>query len=424
VLTAAGLVDNLITTYSNVMNYAGPTVITNNGRLTLAGGDNRLSTNTNVVVHSGTFNLGGNSQTVTGLTGQGTVTNASGGVFTVNLADSNAFGGVIAGAGGLVKSGAGTLTLSGENTFSGGTTLDQGVLRLDHASAAGSGAITQTPNSSTLQINTTGTVANVMSIFNIQTLQTVTLSGNKTLNNATYTVEADTTTTESGNLSGAGGITKQGTGTLLVTGNNTFTGAVAVNEGVLELASTVGGAAGNTVSVSVATNAILLLSQSLQVNTNAAVSLSGGTIQRAGGVSQVFGSLNLGTGSFLDFGTGAAGNLTFGTYQNNETPSALLTLNNFLPGNSFTFSSASFTTNNIGSYFTFGAGYVGSSITNTGSTFTITAIPEPATYLAAAGLLSLLLLASSRPILRRRGAFSVAPTPPCRPVGLWPRSRG
>ncbi|MFO0000284.1 MAG: autotransporter-associated beta strand repeat-containing protein, partial [bacterium] len=86
-----------------------------------------------------------------------------------------------------------------------------------------------------MQINTTGTVANAMSIFNIRTMQTVTLSGNKTLNNATYTVDAGTTTTESGNLSGTGGITKQGTGTLIVTGNNSYTGAVAVDAGVLNL---------------------------------------------------------------------------------------------------------------------------------------------------------------------------------------------
>jgi fibronectin-binding autotransporter adhesin len=305
----------------------------------------------------------------------------------------------ITGTGGISKTGTGTLTLSASSGFSGGTALGEGTLRLNHANAAGSGTITQLTNTF-LQINTTGTVTNAMSIFNVRTLQTVTLSGNKTLNNATYTVDPGTTTTESGNLSGGGGITKAGTGTLLVTGDNSFTGALAVSAGVLELASTVGGAAATTSAVSVATNAILLISQSHQVNNSAAVTLSGGTIQRGSGVSEVFGNLNLTTGSFLDFGTGAAGHLTFGTYQNNETPSALLTLSNFLPGNSFTFSSTSFSTNSVGTYFDFGTGYVGSSITNTGSTFTITAIPEPSTYLAAAGLLAALLWPSRRRLLK------------------------
>ena len=117
-------------------------------------------------------------------------------------------------------------------------------------------------------------------------------------------------------------------------------------------------------------------------------------------MSEVFGNLNLTEASFLDFGTGATGNLTFGTYKNNETPSALLKLNNFLPGNSFTFTSTSFTTNSVGSYFTFGTGYAGSSISNTGSTFTITAIPEPSTYLAAAGLLAFFMWPSRRRLLK------------------------
>ncbi len=428
VLTAAGLVDNLITTYTNVMNYAGPTVITNNGTLTLGGGDNRLSISTNVVVHSGKLDLGGNNQTVTGLTGQGVVTNASGGVLTVNLADSNAFGGVIAGAGGLVKSGAGTLTLSGGNAFSGGTTLNQGVFRLEHASAAGSGAITQTTNNSRLQINTTGTVVNAMSIFNIQTLQTVTLSGNKTLHNATYTVDSGTTTTESGNLTGDGGITKQGAGTLLVTGSNTFTGAVAVDEGVLELASTIGGAAANSSSLSLTTGATLLISQSNQVYDAATVSLSGGTIQRGSGVSEVFGALTVSGPSALDFGSGTAGNLTFGTY----TPSSLLTVDDFFGGNTLVFGSdlSSFlpegtynTTSFANSYFAINSISGGFTASRNGSTFTITAIPEPSSYLAAAGLLAVLIWTGWRPDLQRRGATVLTPASPCHPGGLWLRSR-
>jgi autotransporter-associated beta strand protein len=199
---------------------------------------------------------------------------------------------------------------------------------------------------------------------------------------------------------GSGGLTKIGSGKTILAASNDFTGAVQVSTGVLELASTVGGAAATTGSVSVASGATLLLSQSHQVNNAASVSLSGGTIQRGAGVSEVFGNLNITTGSFLDFGTGVTGNMTFGTYQNNTTPSALLTLNNFLPGNSFTFSSTSFSTNSVGTYFDFGTGYVGSSISSTGSTFTITAIPEPSTYLAAAGLLAVMLWPTRRRLLK------------------------
>ena len=288
------------------------------------------------------------------------------------------------GTGSLTKLGTGSLILGAANSYSGGTTLSEGFLRLDNASAAGSGSITQATNNSTLQINTTGTVANAMSIFNIRTMQTVTLSGNKTLNNATYTVDAGTTTTESGSLSGAGGITKQGTGTLIVTGDNSYTGAVAVDAGVLNLNSSVGGAAATTSSVSVASGATLLLSQSDQVSNTAAVTLSGGTIQRASGVSEVFGSLNLTASSFLDFSSGTAGTLEFSGIS--YTPSALLVLDiaNFTQGSTLVFQ----TTSNLSmTGFTFsGSGGFGSSSFN-GTTFTITAIPEPSTLVAGGALL-------------------------------------
>lgn len=302
------------------------------------------------------------------------------------------------GTGSLTKFGTGSLILGAANSYSGGTTLSEGSLRLDHAGAAGSGSITQATNTSTLQINTTGTVANAMSIFNIRTMQTVALSGNKTLNNATYTVDAGTTTTESGNLSGAGGITKQGTGTLIVSGNNSYTGAVAVDAGVLNLNSLVGGAAATTSSVSVANGAKLLLSQSDQVSDSAAVTLSGGTVQRASGVSEVFGSLNLTASSFLDFGGGTAGTIEFSGIS--YTPSAFLVLDiaNFTQGNMLVFQ----TTNNLSlSGFSFsGTGGFGSSSFN-GSTFTITAIPEPSTLLAAGALLLGMAISAVR--LRNRG---------------------
>jgi fibronectin-binding autotransporter adhesin len=290
----------------------------------------------------------------------------------------------------LTKDGAGVLTISAAGDYTGGTTLSEGTLRLNHVTAAGSGKITQS-SISTLEINTTGTVANTMDLYNVRTMQTVTLSGNKTLFNATYTVDADTTTTESGDLTGGGGITKAGAGTLIVTGNNTYTGAVAVNAGLLNLNSGTGGAAASAASVSVASGATLLISQSNQVNNSATVSLSGGTIQRASGVSETFGTLDLTGNSTLDFGTGGVGNLTFGTYEGGTTPSHMLSVSNFAAGNTLVFGS------NVGSflptggalsnaYFSFNNGF-----TYNSSTFTITAIPEPSTYAAAAGLLAMFL---------------------------------
>jgi hypothetical protein len=80
--------------------------------------------------------------------------------------------------------------------------------------------------------------------------------------------------------------------------------------------------------------------------------------------------------SFLDFGTYA--------------PSALLTVNNFLPGNTLAFGSDLRSTINNTSLFQFSGGFT-SAWNGGNSTFTITAIPEPSTYVAAIGLLALML---------------------------------
>ena len=108
--------------------------------------------------------------------------------------------------------------------------------------------------------------------------------------------------------------------------------------------------------------------------------------------------------SFIDFASGTAGSLRFGTYAR-DTNSALLTVQNFFQGNSLVFSqnlvSAGFiNSSSSGSYnngyFAFGDGFT--TTWNGTDTFTITAIPEPTAYAAAVGLLLLCLFSR-----RKRG---------------------
>lgn len=204
----------------------------------------------------------------------------------------------------------------------------------------------------------------------------------------------------SGALSGAGAFAKTGAGTVTLSGAsaNTFTGMTTVSAGTLQLNKTAGtdALAGD---VTVSSGAFLLISQSNQVNNNSDVSLSGGTITRGSGVSEVFGNLNVSGSGFIDFGLGDTGTLSFDEY----TASALLTVQNFLPGNKLQFATGFDsgllpTGGNLSNAnFSFSNGFT----TGTeGGYFTITAIPEPSTYLAAAGLLSLMLWPSRKRILR------------------------
>ena len=172
-----------------------------------------------------------------------------------------------------------------------------------------------------------------------------------------------------------------------MSGNNSYAGATVVSSGVLDLNASSGSAAGSTASVTVASNAKLLISQSDQVSDTATVSLSGGTIQRGSGVTQTFGALTLGAASTLDFGMGTTNSLNFGAYTGGGFK---LNVTNFLQGNVLTFKTDLSTTINTTSLFGFDNGFTSNWNSGT-STFTITAIPEPSTYVAAAGLLAMFL---------------------------------
>jgi hypothetical protein len=147
--------------------------------------------------------------------------------------------------------------------------------------------------------------------------------------------------------------------------------------------------------VTVGTGAKLLISASDQVDsgTGDTATLSGGTIQRGAGVSEVFGDINITTASILDFGSGGTGTFQFQNYAN--AGSSMITVNNFAQGNKLQFLTNSFSGVNL-TQFTFSNGY---STAIEGNYFTITAIPEPSTIVAALGLTGLMLW----PLRRHRG---------------------
>ncbi|PXU70726.1 fibronectin-binding autotransporter adhesin ShdA [Salmonella enterica subsp. enterica serovar Newport] len=134
-------------------------------------------------------------------------TTISGGTLTADHADSLGSGdidnsgvlkvgegeleNILSGSGSLVKTGTGELTLSGDNSYSGGTTITGGTLTADHADSLGSGDI---DNSGVLQV------------------------GEGELKNTLF---------------GSGSLVKTGTGELTLSGDNTYSGGTTISGGTL-----------------------------------------------------------------------------------------------------------------------------------------------------------------------------------------------
>lgn len=148
-------------------------------------------------------------------------------------------GGSIGGLGNLVKSGDATLTLATSNSYSGGTTLNEGRLRVGANSALGTGLLTI--NGGTLSSDGTSpwTLPNNLVLSanptfgNATDNGALTLSGNLTLSES-RTITTDSDVILSGVLGGSFSLTKAGTGRLALTGANTYSGVTTVSAGTLE----------------------------------------------------------------------------------------------------------------------------------------------------------------------------------------------
>ncbi|MGG1947905.1 autotransporter domain-containing protein [Trinickia sp. NRRL B-1857] len=132
----------------------------------------------------------------------------------------------LTGAGGLEKTDSGTLVLSGANTYAGGTWVMGGTLSVSSDTNLGAAAGALVVDGGTLQNTATFTSA-----------RTVTLGAG----GARFTTDADLALT--GVIGGAGGLQKNGAGTLTLAANNLYSGGTQISEGTLQLGN--GGTAGS-----------------------------------------------------------------------------------------------------------------------------------------------------------------------------------
>jgi len=232
-------------------------------------------------------------------------------------------------SGSVSKSGTGSLTLNTANTYSGGTTLNAGTLNINNASAIGTGSLTIAAGTT---IDNTSGSAVTLSTNNAQFWNgDFTFGGSNDLNLGTGAVTLGATVSLTTNGTGAltvggviGGngfsINKEGTGTLVLNGANTFDGGITIDAGTVRV--------GNASALGTSTSPLTFGASSngkLQVNGIALVlsGINGDNTATIENSNVTNGSLSVGSGSF----DGTIQNGSAGTLALTKTGAGTLSLN-------------------------------------------------------------------------------------------------
>jgi autotransporter-associated beta strand protein len=178
-----------------------------------------------------------------GLLVTGSINTDTGDLLLIQGSGNATLSGLISNSGGLAKDGSGTLTLNGtiSNTYTGTTFIHNGALKIGDGGADGSLGAGAVADDAVLAFNR----SDVITVSNL--------------------------------ISGSGKVQQIGSGTLILSGSNTYTGTTTVTNGFLKLAN------------------------SSALGTNA-----GGTIVQSGGTLDLNGT-TIGAGSLTIYGTGNSG---------------------------------------------------------------------------------------------------------------------
>jgi fibronectin-binding autotransporter adhesin len=241
---------------------------------------------------TGTFNFNGgtlkaSAASATFMTGL-TAANVKAGGATIN---TNTFADTIGQAllhdsglgatldGGLTKIGAGVLTLTGTNTYTGGTNLNAGSVNFTTLANVGTGLITF--GGGTLQW-ATGNTIDASGQFN-------------TTNTGAISIDTNGNNVAFATLLGAGdtgGLVKLGTGTLTLTGAETFTGNTTITAGTLQLGD--GTANNGTVLGTIADNGALIFANPNAQSVTSAITGTGTTTKTGAGTLTLSSALTQG----------------------------------------------------------------------------------------------------------------------------------
>ncbi|MGT1342284.1 fibronectin-binding autotransporter adhesin ShdA [Salmonella enterica subsp. enterica serovar Enteritidis] len=307
----------------NTLSGSGSLVKTGTGELTLSG-DNSYSGGTTII---------GGTLTADHADSLGTGAVANSGVLQVGEGELE---NTLSGSGSLVKTGTGELTLSGDNSYSGGTTIIGGTLTADHADSLGTGAVA---NSGVLQVGE-GELENTLSgsgsLVKTGTGE-LTLSGDNSYSGGTTIIGGTLTADHADSLgtgavansgvlqvgegelentlSGSGSLVKTGTGELTLSGDNSYSGDTTIADGTLIAANVNALGSGNidnSGTLMLDANGAFELAN-ITTHTGATTALAAGSTLDAGQLTQEDGStLSIDLGAATDDAVITADSVTLG----------------------------------------------------------------------------------------------------------------
>jgi outer membrane autotransporter protein len=260
------------------------------GQISGSGVVNQIGTGTTILTANNTYTGGTAISAGTLQLGNGGTTGAilgdvaNNGALTFNRSDVQTFVGQISGGGVVNQIGTGTTILTADNTYTGGTTISAGALQLGNGGTTGS------------------------------------ILGN-VVDNGVLAFNRSDTMTLAGQISGSGVVNQIGTGTTVLTGNNSYTGGTTIAAGTLQLGS--GGASGAIVG-NVANNGVLAFNRSDTFALPGQISGSGAVNQMGAGVT-ILAADNTYTGGTtvsagtLQLGNGGTSGAILGDVANNGT---------------------------------------------------------------------------------------------------------
>ena len=227
------------------------------------------------------------------------------GFINTNSSTTLTYGGIATGSGALTKLGTGVIILSGNNTYTGDTTISAGTFRVSGTLSNNTDVI----NSGTYDVDATDTIQSLSGSGGVELANGITLTSGDSGND-----------TVSGVISGSGSFIKAGSGTLTFSATNTYTGDTTISAGTLTVSGTLADTTdvinSGTYDVD-ATDTIQSLSGSGAVELANSITLTSGD----SGSDTISGVIS-GAGSFSKSGSGTLTFSTNNTYTGDTTINA------------------------------------------------------------------------------------------------------